>query len=891
MKRPDLLAEFRRNPSEPGFAELVRRQTNFVYAIAHRRLGNVALAEEVVQVVFIRLARTAPRLQNEGELLAWLHRTTINASIDLWRAESRRRRREELAVAMQPNAADPPASNDLAVVIDAALDELPDADRQALLLRYFHDQPMRVLGSALGVSEDAAKMRVSRALERLRARLAPLGVACTAAALTAWLEEHAAGAAPAALADALARLRFSAPVGLGGLAVLVKFIGGSATGPVAAGLAVLLVGAGLWLGLRHFRPRGGAGAGVSGLHGASGAGAEVAAGGATNATEGFAESGAVSNLPDAVRLLHDVVSARSRVKSGSTDWLIAVERLQNGQPETNEWNVSIQFTDGRVRSDQYGREYRYTGVGEAGEAQAARMEQEQIGREAAVRLGLLQPFDSRLVSVYDGDALMIYRASDWTTARRNGSTQVQAAGHGGGGHLFDPRCIGLSFVLYEGTALETCMGFREARTIALAGREEVDGIAAWHVRVLTRYDEWLSFWFDVEHPTRVLKVQSRSETMRSKYESRIDDVPIPTEVMHLGGAKGRTITVTRVRYLRRNARLDAPIDPAVFTLAGLDMELGTSVTDVRNHRALGYWNGAGLSPFPPSSRQSQEPRVGPDVGQLLAAMDNDPGSDFARQSAQWILENTPDGPVVEQAARVILDRHLRDTNAATIQLCERLEATRPRCSTNLLEGFLRENPDPVVRGTACFLLAGLHKDAAGFGTNVAATAAAMALYERVIAEFSEAGPKGVELARKSRPALNELRHLVIGRPAPETRGEDLEGVPVSLGDLRGRIVVLVFWTESTDSDRREIQKIRDRFPREPIPGKPPDEAADLPVRQGLAHAPIPSLRAHRTVPARTGVCGPPVGVAPLDWSCPDRVVHRLRGGVTGRPGAGSAHLP
>lgn len=100
MNGTELLAEFRDNRSETAFGELVRRYTNLVYSVAKRRLGNDSLAQETTQLVFIRLAKTVPKLQGDNELAAWLHRTTVHISIDLWRSESRRRAREANAAVM-----------------------------------------------------------------------------------------------------------------------------------------------------------------------------------------------------------------------------------------------------------------------------------------------------------------------------------------------------------------------------------------------------------------------------------------------------------------------------------------------------------------------------------------------------------------------------------------------------------------------------------------------------------------------------------------------------------------------------------------------------------------------------------------------------------------------
>src|SRR5689334_23641480 len=168
MNGTDLLSEFRATRAEAAFSELVRRYTNLVYSIARRRVSDVTLAQEVSQIVFIRLAKAPPRLASEGQLLGWLHRTTVHASIDLWRSETRRRAREQRAVAMQTNPTEEVAWNEMSPVLDEALNDLADADRQVVLLRFFEQKTMADLARILDVSEDAAKMRVSRAIGRLR---------------------------------------------------------------------------------------------------------------------------------------------------------------------------------------------------------------------------------------------------------------------------------------------------------------------------------------------------------------------------------------------------------------------------------------------------------------------------------------------------------------------------------------------------------------------------------------------------------------------------------------------------------------------------------------------------------------------------------------------------
>src|SRR6266704_1044008 len=218
MNGTDLLAEFRESRSEKAFGELVRLYTNRVCSVAKRRLSNVSLAQEVTQIVFIRLAKAVPKIRGDAELVAWLHRTTVHVSIDLWRSESRRRAREQHVPPMEPDHTEESASvwNDIAPVLDEALNDLEDTERQVILLRFFEQKSMRDLGSHFGISEDAAKMRVSRAMDKLRSRLGGIGATCTAAALGTMLAERSVEAAPVELTSALAMLQVPVSAGIGG---------------------------------------------------------------------------------------------------------------------------------------------------------------------------------------------------------------------------------------------------------------------------------------------------------------------------------------------------------------------------------------------------------------------------------------------------------------------------------------------------------------------------------------------------------------------------------------------------------------------------------------------------------------------------------------------------
>src|SRR5713101_1567223 len=147
-----LLRGYTRRRSEAAFAELVRRHVDFVYSAALRMVRDAHLAEDVTQGVFVALAQNARQLTNRPVLSGWLHRTTQNLAAKTVRADVRRRTREQEAVAMNELlSAEPDAVwEHIAPHLDSALGELSEADRDALLLRYFQRQSAREMAQTLG---------------------------------------------------------------------------------------------------------------------------------------------------------------------------------------------------------------------------------------------------------------------------------------------------------------------------------------------------------------------------------------------------------------------------------------------------------------------------------------------------------------------------------------------------------------------------------------------------------------------------------------------------------------------------------------------------------------------------------------------------------------------
>ena len=196
-----LVREFVSRQYESAFATLVSRHTNLVYSAALRQTGDPQLAEEVTQVVFIILARKAATLGAKTILTGWLYRTAGYVSGSALKQERRRQHREQEAFMQSELDAQAGLTwNQLSPLLDEAMLRLGQADRDALVLRYFEGRSLNEVGSALGASEDAAKKRVGRALEKLRQSFAKRGVDSTTTAIAETISANSVLVAPAALA-------------------------------------------------------------------------------------------------------------------------------------------------------------------------------------------------------------------------------------------------------------------------------------------------------------------------------------------------------------------------------------------------------------------------------------------------------------------------------------------------------------------------------------------------------------------------------------------------------------------------------------------------------------------------------------------------------------------
>jgi RNA polymerase sigma factor (sigma-70 family) len=245
-----LLRRYADDRSQEAFVEFVGRHLNLVYRSALRQLqGDNHHAQDITQMVFVEVARNASSLSSHPRLAGWLFTTTRYLTAAILRKERRRQLREIEAFAMNTSQFEPSPENWEAIrpILDEVMLGLSGADREAVLLHYFEGWQFAKVATRLATTEDAARMRVSRALEKLRKALNRRGVGSSTAALAIMLTAESGVAAPAALLDMAAAIPAGiAYSGKSSLGILHLMNTSKLAVSFAVGIGLLVAGAGIY---------------------------------------------------------------------------------------------------------------------------------------------------------------------------------------------------------------------------------------------------------------------------------------------------------------------------------------------------------------------------------------------------------------------------------------------------------------------------------------------------------------------------------------------------------------------------------------------------------------------------------------------------------------------
>jgi RNA polymerase sigma factor (sigma-70 family) len=255
-----LLREYAHGNSEEAFAALVSRHVNLVYSVALRSVRDAHLAEEITQVVFIILVRKAKSLDSKTILPGWLCRTACYASANALTIQRRRQHREQEAH-MQSilNESESDAWTQISPLLDTALARLGKTDHDAIVLRFFEGKNFNEVGAALGASEDAAKKRVARAVEKLRKFFTKRGITLSVAVISGAVSANSVQAAPVGLAKTVAAMAMTkGAMASGSTLTLIKgalklMAWSKAKMAIVTGAAIILATTATYMEINHVR--------------------------------------------------------------------------------------------------------------------------------------------------------------------------------------------------------------------------------------------------------------------------------------------------------------------------------------------------------------------------------------------------------------------------------------------------------------------------------------------------------------------------------------------------------------------------------------------------------------------------------------------------------------
>jgi RNA polymerase sigma factor (sigma-70 family) len=257
-----LVREYAASQSERAFEQLVARHLSLVYSTALRRVGDAHLAQEITQAVFIILARKAGGLGPKTILSNWLYRTAGYVAADNLKSRNRRQKREHEAC--MASLVNEPQTREvwrqIAPLLEAAVDSLGEGERRAVVLRFFEGKSLGEVGVACGTTQEAAKKRVSRALEKLRKFFSRHGVVVPAGVLMMAISANSLQAAPAGLAKTVSAIALGKGAATGGSTLIMvkgalKIMAWTKVKTAAAvGLAVMLTVGMATVAVKTFRP-------------------------------------------------------------------------------------------------------------------------------------------------------------------------------------------------------------------------------------------------------------------------------------------------------------------------------------------------------------------------------------------------------------------------------------------------------------------------------------------------------------------------------------------------------------------------------------------------------------------------------------------------------------
>ena len=174
-----------RDGDRDAFRVLVDMHSRYIYSLAHRMTGNAQDAEDVVQEAWLKAHKQLSRFEARADFRTWMHRITVNCSIDLIRTRKHQETGHDAADLEMLDGAGPhedrvdPSperlmlSSEVQEQVTRAMSGLTHMERAAFVLRHFEGQSIEDISRALGLKTNAAKHSIFRAVRKMRLALEP----------------------------------------------------------------------------------------------------------------------------------------------------------------------------------------------------------------------------------------------------------------------------------------------------------------------------------------------------------------------------------------------------------------------------------------------------------------------------------------------------------------------------------------------------------------------------------------------------------------------------------------------------------------------------------------------------------------------------------------------
>lgn len=167
-KDPDeALVERCRRGDRSALEALVRQYQKPLYNAAFRVLGSAEDASETTQTVFLRVWERIHEYDPQYRFFSWIYRIAVNECLNARRGRRAHESLDERLVDPGPTQEEQSMRREVAEAVQAALQRLPDADREVLVLRHWLERSYAEIADALGLPESTVKSRLFEARQRL----------------------------------------------------------------------------------------------------------------------------------------------------------------------------------------------------------------------------------------------------------------------------------------------------------------------------------------------------------------------------------------------------------------------------------------------------------------------------------------------------------------------------------------------------------------------------------------------------------------------------------------------------------------------------------------------------------------------------------------------------